>query len=479
MTTTTPSLAGPLAGPLAVPLATSLATSLAEMLAQIDMAALSVRARTVAVAGIIDTVGVTLLGSAEPAARVLAHALAPAASASGTSLQFGTHRRIGTLDAALINGTASHAADYDDMARAMGGHPSVTLVPVILALGEELDASGRDVLEAYIVGFEAACRMGRMVNPHHYEHGWHPTSTLGVFGAAAAAARMLSLDVAQTATALCIAASMASGVKANFGTMTKPLHVGHCARNGLLAAKLAHGGFTSNPAAFEHPQGFLAAYDGLTHVHPERLADHWGELLEVEQPSVGLKQFPCCGSTHPAVRAMLDLASQGLRADDVASIEIMVNAQRLPHTNNPFPTSALGAKFSLQYVAARALVDGAVRLRHFEGESHLDPRVQTLLSKTSVAPYPATTDGRNNEFAADIVVVTHDGRRMAAHAPHALGRGGDDAMSTAEQLEKFTDCASRVLPPTQVKRAFDALQTIEQFHSIRDITSLLAAPPGN
>ncbi len=453
----------------------SVAAQLAEHLATIQIDSLSCKAKHVATSCIIDTIGVTLLGATEPVVSVLQKSLAGDVT-RGKALVFGGRRRAGVLEAAFINGTASHAADYDDMAHAMGGHPSVTLVPVIFALGESLGSTGAELLAAYVVGFEAECRIGHVVNPDHYERGWHPTSTIGVFGAAAAASRLLKLDVSATTTALAIAASLGSGVKANFGTMTKPLHVGQCVRNGLMAAQLAAGGFTANPGALEHKQGYFQAYDGLSNVHIDRLLIGVGKGLEVEQESVGVKQFPCCGSTHPAVRGMLALRNQGLQPSDVETIEIMTNRRRLPHTNNPNPQSALGAKFSIQYATARALIDGAPRLRHFEGEAFFEPAVRDLLSRTSVAAYPTTSAAAHheetNEMAADLTVVTKAGKTLHSHAPHQLGRGGADPMSVEEMFEKYSDCAGRLLPASQIVDSFKALQQLESCADVGVIAQL-------
>ena len=201
-----------------------------------------------------------------------------------------------------------------------------------------------------------------------------------------------------------------------------------------------------------------------------------GEGLEVEQESVGVKQFPCCGSTHPAVRGMLALRARGLLPRDVETIEIKTNRRRLPHTNNPSPQSALGAKFSIQYATARALIDGAPRLRHFEGEAFLEPAVRELLAKTTVAAYPPTAAAdsheEGNEMAADITVVTREGKTLHAHAPHQLGRGGKDPMSVAEMFEKYSDCAGRLLPEAQVKASFEALQQLEQCRDVGAIARL-------
>ena len=458
----------------------TVAQSLADCLATIVFTELSESARQVATASIIDTIGAMLLGASGPAATALQAALANDL-VDGPALVLGRASRVGVLDAALLNGTAAHANDYDDMACSMGGRPSAPLVPVVLALGEALGASGERVVEAYVVGFEAECRIGRVVNPHYYEGGWHPTSTLGVFGAAAAAARLLRLDRDRTATALTLAASMACGLKANFGTMAKPLQVGQCARSGLMAAKLANVGFTANPAALEHPQGFFASYDGLDNIHLERLLDHRNGRLEIEQDSIGLKSFPCCGSTHPVARAMLALRVRGLNPEDVDSILMTVNRRRLPHTNNPSPKTPLEARFSIQYVAARALLDGAPRLHHFEGRAHLEPDARALMRKMTVVAYPAHAgdEGRDecNEFEADVTVLTRSGDQLEANAPHALGRGGDDPMTIDELWTKFSDCASRSLGPVQVRAAFTALRQLTSCARISDLMDLMSPLP--
>ncbi len=450
---------------------------LADHLVAIDIARVSARALAMAKMAIVDTIGVTLAGAVEPAVTILADTLA-GPGAPGPSLLLGGSRRVSALDAALVNGTAAHAIDYDDMASAMGGHPSVPVVPVAFALGEALGASGQDVLEAYIVGFEAECCLGRVVHPHHYGSGWHPTSTLGVFGAAAAAGRLLRLDAGRTATALAIAASMASGVKANFGTMTKPLHVGHAARDGLLAAQLAARGFTAELGVFEAKEGFFTAYDGLENVNLGNLLARPTDGLEVEQAQFGLKQFPCCGSTHPAILAMLDLVGrERFAAEDVAAIEILAHRRRLPHTDNPNPQTALGGKFSVQYVTARALLDGCVRLGHFEDEALAEPRVRALLARVSARPFEAARDDAAHEFACEVTVTLQDGRELTGLAQSALGRGPANPMSPDEMWEKFSDCAAAALPRNGIEPAFTALNRIEDWASITEMTALLEAAP--
>src|SRR5215831_18257368 len=205
---------------------------------------------------ILDCLGVMLAGSVEPAARIVAD-VARAEGGSPLATVVGTPLRTGAVWAALFNGTAAHALDFDDTNFAMLGHPSAPVLTAALAAGELCTATGAEVMHAFLLGFEVETTMGEVVNPGHYARGWHSTCTLGTLGAAAAAARLLGLDTPATASALAVAASQASGLKENFGTMTKPFHAGHAARSGVLAALLAREGWTASEHALEGPQGFF------------------------------------------------------------------------------------------------------------------------------------------------------------------------------------------------------------------------------
>jgi len=423
---------------------------------------------------VIDTLGVTLAGSAEACTTILL-GTPGVAEAPGPCTLFGTDRKTSALDAALVNGTASHALDYDDFSQPLGGHQSVPLVAPLMAVAEQRGFSGAQLIESYVVGVETEIRLARAVNFHHYDKGWHPTATLGVFGAAAAVGHLIGLDEAALSVALAIAASCAAGVKANFGTMVKPLHVGHCARDGVLAAFLAEAGYDANPAALEHQQGFLNVFNGPGHYDAERIFEGWANPLEVTSPTMGLKQFPCCGSTHPAIAAMLALRGrEGIQGDDVRRIEIMPHPRRLPHTDNPDPHTPLAAKFSVQYVVARALLDGAVRLRHFEGEAHMDPRIRELLGKTTARPHPDMADDAVEQFGAEVRVTLRDGRVVAERVDGLIGRGGANPLSSQELWEKFYDCGRRALPKQDILPLFERLESLEKVKDIRDVTRLLA-----
>ena len=424
--------------------------------------------------GILDTVGVTVAGSMEPAARILGQAILPG---PGASLVFGSADRTGALDAALINGTAAHALDFDDCNNTLGGHPSAPILPALFALVDERPTDGRAFIAAYVAGFETECKLALGVNFHHYTKGWHATATLGVHGAAAAACHLLRLDAQRTATAIAIASSLASGIKANFGTMTKPLHVGHCARNGLLAALLAAQDFTANAGAFEHSQGFLDVFNGPGTYDAARTLAHWGAPFDVVAPGIAVKQYPCCGSTHPALDLMLDLVRRhDLRAETVARIECWTHARRLEHTNRPDPQSGLEAKFSVQYCLARALADRAIRIEHFEGDTFRDPAVRTILPRVHAAAYDTTQFPADEHFGAEVRVTTTDGRVLSGKIDEALGRTSANPLPTDRLREKFENCITRVLPAATARTLADTIERLDTLADMRTLSALLASP---
>lgn len=447
---------------------------IAERIVSFNLKAITPQAIMLSRTAIIDTLGVTLAGAIEPCTTNLLRTPG-VASAPGVCTIFGTAQKTSALDATFINGTASHALDYDDFSQPMGGHQSAPLVAPLMAIAEERGASGLELLQSYVVGIETEIRLARAVNFYHYDKGWHPTATLGVFGAAAAAGHLLKLDAKKQAIALAIAASFASGIKANFGTMVKPLHVGQCARNGLLAVLMADAGYDANPEALEHHQGFFNAFNGKGNYDASLIFENWANPLEVLSPSMGLKQFACCGSTHPAVTMALQLRQQEtFSPQDIEKVDIMPHRRRLPHTNNPDPQTPLAAKFSVQYAVARALVDGAVRLDDFEGEAHFDSKVRAIMAKTTAIPHPDMPDDSPDQFGAEVIVALKDGRTVSRRINSLVGRGGDYPLTSEELWEKFNDCAKRVLPANAIPSLFAKLEKLEQINNIRELTPFLA-----
>jgi 2-methylcitrate dehydratase PrpD len=432
-------------------------------------------------AAILDTVGVTLAGAGEDCARIVEQTLALGGGLpmghGGDCLIFGSDRRTAPLDAALINGTAAHALDFDDVSNSLGGHPSAPILPALFALAETQECSGAEFIAAYVAGFETETRIARGVHFHHYEKGWHPTATLGVFGATASCCHLMRLDAAQTAQALAIAASLASGIKANFGTMAKPLHVGHTARSGLFAALLARGGFTANNAALEHQQGFLMVYNGEGNFDADAIVKDWGNPYDVVNPGPAIKQYPCCGSTHPALDALLALRGEhAMPADRIARIDSWTHPRRLAHTNRPDPKTGLDAKFSVQYCLARATLQGQIRLEDFEGDAYDDPNVRALMTRIHAAPHPDAGTASEEALGAEVRVTFTDGEMIRKKVSAALGRGPDNPLPADALAAKFVNCASRALPAGSVARLRTMLETLETQPSVKAVLAAIAVP---
>lgn len=428
---------------------------------------------TTAIEAIFDTVGVTLAGSVSGAAVNIREGFSEG-SASGLSSVFGTENRVDILSAAMFNGTAAHAHDFDDCSNTMGGHPSAPLVPAIWALSERFGFSGQALIAAYIAGVEVETRLGRAVNFHHYEKGWHPTATLGVFGSAAASSHLLGLSPDETSMALGLAASMASGLKANFGTMTKAFHVGFCSRNGLSAALMAKAGVTSNAGALEHPQGFFNVFDeGM--VNMGACLDDWANPLDLVQPGIAFKRHPCCASTHPAIDAILILRQKhGLKAENINSIRSWTHPRRLNHTNRPAPISGLDAKFSVQYVLARALMFGSLKLSDFTDDAVAEPSVRNIMNLVSAEPHPDSDMNSTKHFFAEVRVMTKDGQELTARVESPLGRSRDNPFPEGALELKFMNCAAPIIGDASAAILRDRLLDLQSVANIGELGPLLS-----
>lgn len=418
--------------------------------------------------GILDTVGVLLAGSTHENVSILRMALAPGA---GPCLVFGSSLRCGPLDAAMINGTAAHVLDYDDSHSNLHGHASVAVLPALFAAAEVKGCSGRELIRAYVVGFETLSRLGRGVSRYQYTHGWHPTTTIGIFGAVGACSVLLGLSETQTANAFAIATHMASGIKSNFGTMTKSLGVGQAARNGLLAAQLAQGGFTGGEKAFEHHHGYFNVFNGEGHYDAVRIFDAWADPLCILDPGIKQKRYPCCYACLPPVEAIETLAQRhGLTADNVARIECQVHAIRFPHINVPDPQSGLDAKFSVSYCLAKALLNGRLTIADFEGDTHKDAQVRALMGKVRLSAF----DG-DNPHGAQVTVHTTDSRRFDIEIEKTLGASYQRPLPDELVRAKFLDCAGRLLQDDAAEQLHASLQALEQQDDIRTLTGLLVS----
>jgi 2-methylcitrate dehydratase PrpD len=415
---------------------------------------------------VLDYYGVALAGADDELVTILLAELDEAGGAAQASI-IGHKARLPALAAALVNGAIGHALDYDDVNLAMPGHPSVAILPGLLALAEQRRSSGREVIAAFVAGYETACRIGSALRPGHYDRGFHATGTVGCLGAAAACARLLGLDAEATERALGIAGTQAAGLKSQFGTMCKPFHAGKASQNGLLAARLAARGFSSRPDLVECEQGFA-----LTHgpdFHPEAaLAD----------PPNGFhifanlfKYHAACYLTHGPIECARRLREQhGVKPEQVARLTLSLDRSCDRVCNIPAPSDGLEAKFSLRQTVAMALcgVDTG-SLGAYSAATATDPGLVRLREKLVL-------DFHDNwpQAAAELEVTLADGRVL--RASHDAGVPSADITAQAERLAlKFDALAGPVLGSARTRELRETILGLDTLADVATLTRLAAA----
>jgi len=429
-------------------------------------------ARVRAAAAVLDTVGVILAGAGEPASRIVQGVIA--GEGAGICQVFGASASSSATGAALANGTAAHALDYDDMCFVSLAHPSATLVPAAFAAAEVARASGSALLDAYVIGFEIEGRLGALMNPQHYQRGWHCTSTLGTIGAAAAVSRLLGLDAEAAGHAMAIAASEASGLKENFGTMVKPLHAGLAARNGVLAAMLARDGMTASALAIEGAQGFLRAMDSQDTGVEDAIAD-LGSRWEILDTGITVKLYPSCAGTHPSLDLILDMRrDHGFTAAEVERIDIDVDSITPTVLIYERPATDLEAKFSMPFCAAAAVMDGHVGLETFEATHLTDPEIVSLMDRVTMTVDKGFDNGAPALTQARVTIRLRGGRIDSRKAAGARGYPAHPA-SDAELDAKFLSCAERALSKASSRRALELLRAIAESPDVRAVARQLVS----
>jgi len=451
----------------------TLTTALAAHLYKATYEQLEPQALLNAKLAMLDTLGCALAGAREPVVDTLLRT--PGMNTPGAVAVLGRRERLEPLCAALVNGAAAHALDFDDVNIAMGGHPTAPVLPALLAVAASRACTGRQLLLAYVAGFEAQARLARSVNFHHYDKGWHPTATLGVFGAAAGSAKLLGLDERQTALALGLCVSLASGVKANFGTMAKPYHVGHAARNGLMAALLAQNGFTASLDAFEHRQGFFEVFNGAGNYTPALALEHWGDPWDIVEPGIGIKLYPCCDSTHASLDALSSLRRDyAFDAADVATIEVLMHPLRLTHVNRPQLRDGLDAKFSVQYCLARALLDGCIVLDSFNQNAIEDAQALAMMQRIEAQPHPTPSLAEPGHYLTELHIMLHDGRRLSRRLHSPYGRTRDQPAPLESIMTKFQHNAAKALDTHAAEQLGETLMALDRLEQADRISQLCA-----
>jgi 2-methylcitrate dehydratase PrpD len=413
--------------------------------------------------GILDCTGVAIAGAATQMAAIIDNYLNfvggnPQARVIGLGIA------ANAPEAAMANGALAHALDFDDVGGF--GHPTAVLAPVIYALADIAKPSGKEALAAYIAGYEVGnCLADRntfgRIDTKSWHLGWHPTGPYGTIGATCTAARLLGLTREQTMHAMGIAASEACGIQKNFGTMTKPLHAGLAARNGVFAALLAQRGFTADPDALGGEQGFLRAFKGPGDYTEELVCANLGKTYALSRGLV-IKWYPACWSTHRATSGVIELVKQhALRPDDIESIEVDLRLIPLLYTN---PSTGLQGKFSMAFNLALGVLKGWSEIPDYAAQRTQEAEVRSIMRKVRHVQDPA--DGSVN-----VAIVTKDGRRIEKNIQHAPG---DPTYGLQEErtLGKFRACAGYRLPAKAIAAVEEDLLNLER---LPDLTRLMDA----
>ncbi len=430
---------------------------------------------------LIDQIGVTVPGTREPAARIAAKVVS--AWGTGSSAAAGQRNRLAAPWAALVNGTAGHALDFDDNFDPSKSHATTVLYPAILALAEQEGSRGAACIDAYICGLQIIGKIGQGVNPYHRDRGWHATATLGAMGAAAACARLLQLDEQQAAYALSLSTSMAAGFMSQFGTMAKPLHAGLAAKAGVMAACLARAGLDASMNTFDSEIGlnrlmvgpdYEALRDGLTapdHGHTMTFeTTNVGEPLLITEHAFRVKRFPNCGASHRALDGLLILREQhGFSADDVFRIDITLPQVHVNNLMYHDPQDPLQAKFSFEYALGTALLTGDFTLADFTQEAVMRPEVKSL--------YPLIhlhgVDALEGACPTEVKVTLHNGQIHETVRTMPLGSKATP-FTDAQYWSKFESCTAPYMNEMDLQGLKAALMDFSDLKNIATMTDFLA-----
>lgn len=432
---------------------------LAAWISSVDDAAISPSALEWARHVMLDWVAVAIAGSSEPLVRILVAEYGEATDLPCTLLAGGGRAR--PLDAALINGSAGHALDFDDVSTKMFGHPTVPVAPAAMALAQVERVSGRDLLRALVVGHEIESRVGSLVGPSHYEHGFHSTGTVGTFGAAAACAHLKKLGASQTAHALGLAATQAAGLKCMFGTMAKPLHAGKAAMNGLMAAQLAARGFTANEHAIECPQGFARTQAPQTNSFPSVIDTSAGFAIE----NTLFKYHASCYLTHSTIEAIRLLRLRhGIGLEDLDSMTIRVASNHRGVCDIDNPQTGLNVKFSIKHLAALTL-DGVntAALDLYSTPTALNERIVQARRRVTLM-----FDEASERSDSVVTIRTCDGRELTADANVAIPSTDLDTQWD-RLVDKARHVAEPVIGPARFKSLVSAIEQLDHSPSLQPL----------
>src|SRR5262249_48284624 len=455
--------------------------AIASFIAGMSLADLPPEALDKAKKAIADTFAVILAGAGSEVAEPLRHYV-QSAGESGARPLLGTGTTAAAETAALVNGTFGHALDFDDVLSMMPAHPSAVVLAAVLASLDGKRVSGRSLIEAYAVGVEVGAKIGLGITNEHYQRGFHATGPLALFSGLAALMKLHGFDVATARQAFGIAGSMASGLRRNFGTMTKPLHTGLAARSALTAYRLAASGFTAADGRFEAKAGSFAAY-GTAASDVTVTVRGLGRPFVLVDPGLALKKFPCCYACHRGMDGLLELRAQlGFDAGSVEKVACRMPPGGMLVLTYPRPVTGLEGKFSLEYCLAAGVLDGNYGLSTFS-----DDAVRRSEIRSPYARIAATEDsacrGDDPHFEkrssgsrgfVEVEVTLKDGRRGKTRVDHPPGHPRRE-LTWDDLRAKFADCAAQTaIGPGRAQQAFEKLAALEQIDDVRSIVDLLS-----
>jgi 2-methylcitrate dehydratase PrpD len=440
-------------------------------------------AEAIAAEHLVDLIGVALAAVDEPAFQSLLRVYPAAGGGDRCARVWGTGINLARRDAALVNGFAGHFHDFDDDETELAmAHVTVTALTAALTTADSKPVtSGQQVLRAYILGVEAATRLGRLINPFHYKSGWHASATLGVFAAAAASGHILRLTPSAMRHSLGMAASFASGLRSNFGSDTKPLQVGHAVAQGILASELAAEGLTSTPGSLLGPKGYVSFFGGAADA--SAVVAGFGAPFDLIGSGLTIKAFPCCTASHTAVDALLFLrAEQRFEAAEIERIVCWIDPAVPTILVHDRPTTGLEAKFSLPFCLAAAAVFGGLKISEFTDETAVHPDVRAIMDRIVVRTDPGLPKGDSGiSVSSRLSLTLQDGSCLERFEEFVPG-GPSRRLDRARLFEKFEACAGPVLGSGEVRAAFDALlnvKGVDECHTLLDLICMPAERPSN
>jgi 2-methylcitrate dehydratase PrpD len=417
---------------------------------------------------ILDTMGVLFAGSRAKIAEIIKEYIQSLGCREECTL-ITQGIKTSAQYAALGNGMIAHVLDFDDYEWPSMAHPSVTVLPAVLALGEKLQARGKECLEAYLLGMEVISKIGYGVNPSHYDKGWHSTSTLGTLGASAASAKLLNCNLENVKMALGIASSMSSGLRGNFGTMTKAFHAGHASKSGVESATLASLGFTADKTILERELGFCSIFTEDKAYDLKKIVQNLGAPFSIVSPGIGIKPYPSCAATHSVLDGIFQLIKQHtIKAEDVDRVEcgiFYLYPKMLIHSE---PRTGLEGKFSLEFCVAVALLDREVNLEKFTDEKVNRPEVQALIQKVKQFVTKDVGDKGTHYPGAIVKIYLRNG---ASYVTKVEARKGSplNPLSKDEVINKFIENSSMVFKKNRIDEMIEKVMYLNGLTDIREL----------